>query len=72
MWDNLLWIFICIGVAGGIWSAIYHSIRPQKRRGRQAQQNRADNVTLDVDGDANITADEFKAACGKGLVKNIQ
>jgi hypothetical protein len=29
MWDNLLWIFICIGVAGGIWSAIYHSMRPQ-------------------------------------------
>jgi len=25
---------------------------------------------VDVDGDGNITADEFKAACGKGLVKN--
>jgi hypothetical protein len=24
-----LWTFICIGVAGGIWSAIYHSMRPQ-------------------------------------------
>jgi hypothetical protein len=29
------------------------------------------NFTMvDVDGDGNITADEFKAACGKGLVKN--
>jgi hypothetical protein len=27
---------------------------------------------VDVDGDRNITADEFKAACGKGLVKNTQ
>jgi hypothetical protein len=27
---------------------------------------------VDVDGDGNITADEFKAACGKGLVKNTQ
>jgi hypothetical protein len=25
---------------------------------------------VDVDGDGKITADEFKAACGKGLVKN--
>lgn len=25
-----------------------------------------------VNGDGNITADEFKAACGKGLVKNTQ
>jgi EF hand len=24
----------------------------------------------DVDGDGSISADEFKAACGKGLVKN--
>ena len=24
----------------------------------------------DVDGDGTISADEFKAACGKGLVKN--
>jgi len=24
----------------------------------------------DVDGDGKISADEFKAACGKGLVKN--
>ena len=24
---------------------------------------------VDVEGDGNITADEFKAACGKGLVK---
>ena len=31
------------------------------------------NFTMvDVDGDGNITADEFKAACGKGLVKNTQ
>ena len=27
---------------------------------------------VDVDGDGNITADEFKAACGKGLVKNTK
>jgi len=27
---------------------------------------------VDVDGDGSITADEFKAACGKGLVKNTQ
>jgi hypothetical protein len=27
---------------------------------------------VDVDGDAKITADEFKAACGKGLVKNTK
>ena len=27
---------------------------------------------VDVDGDGKITADEFKAACGKGLVKNTQ
>jgi hypothetical protein len=28
------------------------------------------NFTMvDVDGDGDITADEFKAACGKGLVK---
>jgi EF hand domain-containing protein len=26
----------------------------------------------DVDGDGKITADEFKAACGKGLVKNTK
>jgi Ca2+-binding EF-hand superfamily protein len=25
---------------------------------------------VDVDGDGTISADEFKAACGKGLVKN--
>ena len=25
---------------------------------------------VDVDGDGKITADEFKAACGKGLVKS--
>ena len=25
---------------------------------------------VDVDGNGNITADEFKAACGKGMVKN--
>jgi Ca2+-binding EF-hand superfamily protein len=25
---------------------------------------------VDVDGDGKITADEFNAACGKGLVKN--
>jgi hypothetical protein len=25
---------------------------------------------VDVSGDGKITADEFKAACGKGLVKN--
>jgi hypothetical protein len=25
---------------------------------------------VDADGDGNITADEFKAGCGKGLVKN--
>jgi Ca2+-binding EF-hand superfamily protein len=25
---------------------------------------------VDVDGDGAISADEFKAACGKGLVKN--
>lgn len=31
------------------------------------------NFTMvDVDGDGNITADEFKAACGKGMVKNTQ
>ena len=31
------------------------------------------NFTMvDVDGDGNITADEFQAACGKGLVKNTQ
>jgi hypothetical protein len=29
------------------------------------------NFTMvDVDGDGDITADEFTAACGKGLVKN--
>jgi hypothetical protein len=28
--------------------------------------------TVDVDGDGKITADEFKAACGKGLVKNTK
>jgi len=27
---------------------------------------------VDVSGDGEITADEFKAACGKGLVKNPQ
>jgi hypothetical protein len=27
---------------------------------------------VDVDGDGNITAEEFKAACGKGLVKNTK
>lgn len=27
---------------------------------------------VDVDGDGNISADEFKAACGKGLVKNTK
>ena len=27
---------------------------------------------VDVDGDGKITADEFKAACGKGLVKNTK
>jgi Ca2+-binding EF-hand superfamily protein len=27
---------------------------------------------VDVDGHGNITADEFKAACGKGLVKNTK
>jgi Ca2+-binding EF-hand superfamily protein len=27
---------------------------------------------VDVDGDGKISADEFKAACGKGLVKNIK
>jgi len=27
---------------------------------------------VDVYGDGNITADEFKAACGKGLVKNTK
>jgi hypothetical protein len=27
---------------------------------------------VDVDGDGKITADEFKAACGKGLVKSTQ
>jgi hypothetical protein len=27
---------------------------------------------VDVDGDGQISADEFKAACGKGLVKNIK
>jgi EF hand len=26
----------------------------------------------DVDGDGKITADEFKAACVKGLVKNTK
>ena len=31
------------------------------------------NFTMvDVDGDGDITADEFKAACGKGLVKSTQ
>ena len=31
------------------------------------------NFTMvDVDGDGNITADEFKAACGKGLVKSTK
>jgi hypothetical protein len=25
---------------------------------------------VDVDGDGTISADEFKAACGKGMVKN--
>jgi len=31
------------------------------------------NFTMvDVDGDGKITADEFKAACGMGLVKNTQ
>lgn len=25
---------------------------------------------VDVDGDGTVSADEFKAACGKGLVKN--
>ena len=31
------------------------------------------NFTMvDVDGDGKITADEFKAGCGKGLVKNSQ
>jgi hypothetical protein len=27
---------------------------------------------VDVDGDGKITGDEFKAACGKGLVKNTK
>ena len=27
---------------------------------------------VDGDGDGKISADEFKAACGKGLVKNTQ
>jgi Ca2+-binding EF-hand superfamily protein len=27
---------------------------------------------VDIDGDGKITADEFKAACGKGLVKNTK
>jgi EF hand len=27
---------------------------------------------VDVDGDGQITADEFKAACGKGLVKSTK
>jgi Ca2+-binding EF-hand superfamily protein len=27
---------------------------------------------VDVDGDGKISADEFKAACGKGLVKNTK
>ena len=27
---------------------------------------------VDVDGDGNITADEFKTACGKGLVKSTK
>jgi hypothetical protein len=27
---------------------------------------------VDVDGDTKITADEFKAACGKGLVKSTK
>ena len=27
---------------------------------------------VDVDGDGKISGDEFKAACGKGLVKNTQ
>jgi len=27
---------------------------------------------VDVNGDGKITADEFKAACGKGLVKNTK
>ena len=27
---------------------------------------------VDVDGDGKITADEFKAACGKGLVKSTK
>jgi hypothetical protein len=27
---------------------------------------------VDVNGDGNITADEFKAACGKGLVKSTK
>lgn len=31
------------------------------------------NFTMvDVDGDGNITEDEFKAACGKGLVKSTK
>ena len=31
------------------------------------------NFTMvDVDGDGNITPDEFKAACGKGLVKSTK
>ena len=27
---------------------------------------------VDVNGDGQITADEFKAACGKGMVKNTK
>jgi Ca2+-binding EF-hand superfamily protein len=27
---------------------------------------------VDVDGDGQITADEFKGACGKGLVKSTK
>ena len=27
---------------------------------------------VDVDGDGTITADEFKAGCGKGMVKSTQ